>query len=280
MPAKPSRSVKLDNVDRAITIRAAAYREQGLGYETKPHTQAIWQWYGVIHGNVNQTVDGRVNELGPWDSILIPPGAVRSPRCRDEAPGYFWVGFENHTLPLDAVQGRVLTTPPELRNEMRELARELATPGGANTEEMVQALAVRILVGLCRALGTDRPAAGTEHAPGAGAHAQERVARVEAFMRRNLNRPLAREDFASLVHLSPAQLARLFHAVVGKPVMDRFTELRMAAAREYLAESTMSVSEVALEVGYNSFSHFAASFRKRVGMSPSAYRASCNPPAG
>ena len=279
MPGKPFRSVKLENLGRAVTIRAAAYREQDLGYETKPHRQAHWQWYGVIHGNVDQVVDDTVNRLSPWDSILIPPGAVRSPRCRDEAPGYFWVGFENHTLRLDAVQGRVLTTPPELRNELRELARELAAPGGANTEEMVQALTVRILVGLCRAYGSDPAAPEETRTSGASAHAQERVMRVEAFMRRNLNRPLARDDFAALVHLSPAQLARLFRAVAGKPVMERFGELRMASARELLAESTMSVTEVALEVGYNSFSHFATSFRKHVGMSPSEYRASCNPPS-
>jgi AraC-like DNA-binding protein len=279
MPDKPFRSVKLDHVARAVTIRSAAYREQDLGYAAELHAQKLWQWYGVIHGNVDQHVDGTVHELDAWDSILIPPGVMRSPRCRDEAPGYFWITFDNHTLQLDAIQLRVLTTPPELRNELRELARELATPGGVNTEEMVQALAVRILVGLCRSYDSETTAGDATRSSRASAHAQERVLRVEAFMRRNLHRPLSRDDFAALVHLSPAHLARLFRAVAGKPVMVRFGELRMAAARELLAESTMSVTEIALEVGYNSFSHFATSFRKHVGMSPSAYRASCNPPS-
>jgi AraC-like DNA-binding protein len=261
-----------DRPGAAITIRSAAYRERGLDYAVAPHVNNNYQWYVVIKGNVDMAIGDIPHPLDPWDSVLVPPRAVRSPRCRDEAPGYFYVVFENHRLKLDDLAGRVLTPPAELRPELRELAAELRQASCANTEELVEALAVRILIGLQRVLtGDQRP--HEEETATSSAHAHEKVTRVEAFMRRNLDRPLTREDFAEVVHLSPAHLARIFRAVSGKTMLKRLTELRMAAARELLAESTMPVTEIALEVGYSSFSHFSSAFRKHMGLSPSEFRA-------
>jgi AraC family transcriptional regulator len=46
----------------------------------------------------------------------------------------------------------------------------------------------------------------------------------------------------------------------------------MRRARELLARSGLSVTEVALAVGYETPSAFAAAFRAIVGVTPSAFR--------
>jgi len=51
------------------------------------------------------------------------------------------------------------------------------------------------------------------------------------------------------------------------------TELRMRRAATLLVSTNMSVSEIALEVGYLSLSHFSRMFRERFGKTPRAFRA-------
>lgn len=48
----------------------------------------------------------------------------------------------------------------------------------------------------------------------------------------------------------------------------------MTRARELLAEPTLSIIQVALAVGYQTPSAFAASFRKATNLTPSAFRRS------
>jgi hypothetical protein len=59
----------------------------------------------------------------------------------------------------------------------------------------------------------------------------------------------------------------------GETPLRRLTRFRMAEARRLLVRNTESVTEVGLRCGYGSPSHFAAEFRRHVGVSPTAYRA-------
>ena len=50
------------------------------------------------------------------------------------------------------------------------------------------------------------------------------------------------------------------------------TELRLRRAATLLVSTNLSVSEIALEVGYLSLSHFSRVFRERFGKTPRAFR--------
>ncbi|MBV8720007.1 MAG: helix-turn-helix transcriptional regulator [Chloroflexi bacterium] len=50
------------------------------------------------------------------------------------------------------------------------------------------------------------------------------------------------------------------------------TQLRIEHGRRLLRDSSLSISEVALAVGFSSRSHFTAEFRRRVGITPNVYR--------
>ncbi len=51
------------------------------------------------------------------------------------------------------------------------------------------------------------------------------------------------------------------------------SDLRIARARDLLENTDKSVTDIGLAGGFVRPSHFATMFRKRVGMSPSAWRA-------
>ena len=63
-----------------------------------------------------------------------------------------------------------------------------------------------------------------------------------------------------------------FRKKTGQSVLQFITFERLNGAKALLLESDLSVSEIALSVGYNDYSYFTRLFKKELGMTPLAYR--------
>lgn len=100
------------------------------------------------------------------------------------------------------------------------------------------------------------------------------VRRVTAFMRDKLDRPIGLDDLASLAGLSRFHFCTAFRRATGRTPHQWLTAQRIGRARELLADPARSVTDIALAVGYETPSAFAASFRKAVGSTPSDFRRS------
>ncbi len=74
------------------------------------------------------------------------------------------------------------------------------------------------------------------------------------------------------VGLNDFKLKRGFRELFRNSVFGYVRQLRMEKARSLLEGSDFSVTQVALEAGYNSFGHFAAAFKRSFGILPSQYR--------
>ena len=72
--------------------------------------------------------------------------------------------------------------------------------------------------------------------------------------------------------VNPSYLSRLFKAQTGKTFSKYLIELRMKKASEFLKESRLNISDVALCVGYNDVSYFIQTFKKHYGMTPEQYK--------
>ncbi len=95
------------------------------------------------------------------------------------------------------------------------------------------------------------------------------VATMEAL----LEHPVSIEDLADGVGVSARQLERLFRGKLGKSPARYYAELRLKRARQLLTQTPMPVVQVAVACGFTSASHFAKSYRKFYGRSPSDDRA-------
>ncbi len=255
-----------------ITIHGLTYRETGADYYAEPHRHSAYQWYCVLFGRVDTIIDGETFKLGPLDSVLIPPEATRSPRYAGAAPAYTFVSFTNHRLKLGRLLKRKMRVPKDLAPDLHAFVHEISANPGANTEDLVDALVIRLLIGLRRAASNKPRNADAESAPLNVNYHEEVARRAVAFMRRNLHRKLTRAEVAAAVHLSEPHLARVFRQTAGTTLVERLTDLRVAQAKRMLLESSMSITQIALDVGYGSFSHFSKVFKRAVGIKPSDYR--------
>lgn len=80
-------------------------------------------------------------------------------------------------------------------------------------------------------------------------------------------------EIARATGQSPRALARRFSAEMGMTWREALRRIRLIRAVEALASGDAPVTEIALDVGYNSLSAFNAAFRDLMGKSPGEYRA-------
>jgi AraC-like DNA-binding protein len=101
--------------------------------------------------------------------------------------------------------------------------------------------------------------------------AQERVEQVIFLLKKNLAEPPPLEELGRKIGCSHFYLSRIFSAQTGKTITQYLRQLRMERAAELLRAGEFNVTEVALEVGYSSLSHFSAAFHETFGCCPGLY---------
>ncbi|WP_284619413.1 helix-turn-helix domain-containing protein [Aquabacterium humicola] len=79
-------------------------------------------------------------------------------------------------------------------------------------------------------------------------------------------------EIARAVHASPYHLARQFRRHTGSTVHGHRTRLRITLALQRLAQGASDLTQLALDLGFASHSHFSAAFRRATGTTPSALR--------
>jgi AraC family transcriptional regulator len=108
--------------------------------------------------------------------------------------------------------------------------------------------------------------------PSRGGLAPWQIKRVTRAMEEALVRDIGLADLAALVGLSPYHFARAFKASTGSAPHRYMMERRVERAKEMLAASDQSVTQIAHACGFASSQHMATVFRKVVGTTPTEYR--------
>jgi AraC-like DNA-binding protein len=122
-------------------------------------------------------------------------------------------------------------------------------------------------------------ATGTEAIPDEARYHARRNSRgkldgVLGYIEKNYAQPITELEVANECGLSPFEFSRAFRAAHGITFRDYLSECRLLQSKRLLSIAQVSVSDVAAMAGFNDPSYFARLFRKRTGISPSAYRAS------
>jgi AraC-like DNA-binding protein len=99
------------------------------------------------------------------------------------------------------------------------------------------------------------------------------VKRAVLLIREHLDQPLDLGAIAKMVGVSRHHLSRRVRGETGLTLQQHLRRLRIDHACDALASGRMNVTEAALEVGYQSLSHFAKAFREETGLTPRAWLA-------
>ena len=99
-----------------------------------------------------------------------------------------------------------------------------------------------------------------------------RMLSARDMMDRAFAQPLDVPALARVAHVSPAHFSRQFRATFGETPHRYLQRRRVERAMELLRETDRPVTEICLDVGFNSLGTFSRTFQEIVGEAPTAYR--------
>jgi AraC family transcriptional regulator len=105
-----------------------------------------------------------------------------------------------------------------------------------------------------------------------GGLAAWQIARVRAYIDRNLHRTIHIRDLSAVARRSKAHFSRKFKLAVGESPHAFVVSRRLERASHLMMTSAASLSEIALSVGFSDQAHLCRLFRQAVGQSPASWR--------
>lgn len=98
------------------------------------------------------------------------------------------------------------------------------------------------------------------------------IKQAESFIKNNLHKNITVQAVSDYIGIDRSYLCRLFNTCKNTSPKQYIEDLKMNRATQYLKLPTLSVTEVALSLGYSDCHAFHKAFKKNYGCSPSAWR--------
>src|SRR5882724_2053474 len=143
--------------------------------------------------------------------------------------------------------------------------------GEASFEELALAVIAKVGIAL---IGADSSVRTNRLARSPTRRDQRRVTEALRRIEAKCDQPLSLQQLAREAAVSPYHFLRIFHAVAGMAPHQFLLHTRLQRAAVRLRSSTDRISAIALEAGFSDLSTFNRRFRRLLGASPGAYRAS------
>lgn len=97
---------------------------------------------------------------------------------------------------------------------------------------------------------------------------RNKIEKARSILLEQLDAPITIRELARRVAMNECYLKKGFKAMFGTTIYDYFQKERMEKAKGMLYEKGLSVSEVAIMMGYSCISHFSTAFKKHTGLKP------------
>lgn len=239
------------------------------GHAFGPAVRDHYLVHFVASGCGKLFADGREYKVTEGQGFLILPGERTFYQASQSDPWHYaWVGYRG-------ARAEEVTKLAGIGREKRVFSAQDARAAWQVLSEMRQdARRLRLgqmaaLGGLYRFLSLCAP----EHDPASPVPlAGEYLDKAMWYLEGNYDRGVSIQGTADFVGLSRSQLYRVFMEACGQPPKAVLMDIRLRRARQLLAGSTLTVEEIARQVGLNTSAQLGAAFRRCYGVSPGHYR--------
>ncbi|MDT7834236.1 helix-turn-helix domain-containing protein [Aquabacterium sp. OR-4] len=264
-----------------------ASRSSRHDWEIRPHRHAVlFQILYIARGRAQAQLEGRALALRGPCVLLVPALVPHGFSFEPGIDGLVLTVLEAHlaqrlaatpALAAALMQARHLAWPsaqaPAARAVAEALARLQAEFRAAEAwrDLMLDAALLQLAVALGRAAPA-LPGRSAESATGP-ARATAHVRRYRALVEAQFRQQPALAALAAEVGITPTQLNRVCHQVLGHAALAVLHNRLLLEAQRDLAYTTLSIKQVALGLGFADAGYFSRFFRHHTGHAPSRWRA-------
>jgi AraC family transcriptional regulator len=222
---------------------------------------------------------------GIWHEDRVRPGSLFIARAGSEIEAR-WATNSWPTMALQLDNSKLAHMAPEqvsaIENSLvsafatyddrlaalMQAVREEVQGGCASGRLYGESISLALLAYLAGRYATPRP---PDNCDASLSPAQKRA--LVDYIRANLTDNISVTELAELVQMSPSHFARVFKASFGVTPYRFVVQERIEGAKDMLASTGLSASQVAMAFGFSSQSHFVKVFRQVAGVTPKQYRA-------
>ncbi|MCC6424440.1 MAG: helix-turn-helix transcriptional regulator [Phycisphaerales bacterium] len=254
------------------------------------HEHTVWEFYLQLDGTT-EWISGRSRRGGPPDSYVLHPGAffaapphvVHSMKHLPRARHHFYFAgidlesvFKRHVQLRDIWQnalasaaGRCLHMPGghSLQQPFRQLIREVSMMLPLRSQGLRTSLDY-VVIEASRLL--QHRHGGNSNSPFLAIHPA--VEKVRDLLDHHYAQPWRLADLGHLANISPNHLVQVFTKEIGISPHQYLLRQRIERAKELLRDSDLSITQIAMDLGFSSSQHFARSFRQAVRMPAARFR--------
>lgn len=228
---------------------------------------------------LERTVNGQVETIDalPTGDIGVYPANLRQSfqwYQEAEAIHLFLNPSLLHRTAIELCLKDGVALEPKLSSGVDPLIQQIAIAlktsleiDGTTTHLYADAMANALAVHLLTRYSTHRT---TLRRPQGGL-SQQQLKRVLNFIHDALDREVSLAELASLVQLSPYHFSRLFKQSTGIAPHQYHIRCRIDRAKQLLLDGKMSLSEIAVSVGFASQGHLNYHFKRCVGTTPMTF---------
>ncbi len=238
-------------------------------------------------------IDNIVHELGPDEYIIIPPGEWHVISGQADAGGirecihFDWTGTQGawgyvlhcfhpcipeerlyRRSPMWIPQGLMTGSAPVACSVLFQRVESRARSKNAHQRSTARALLLELLLELFNAEDHNAPEEFFAHR--SIPHQAREV--LQTLVQLPVSKTPSLEQSLAVGGYTYSHVCRCFKRQFGMTPSAYMTTLRMNRAKELLHRVENSLSEIALQVGYEDSAYFSRIFRKHFGQSPRAYR--------
>jgi|EP01034_Spumella_vulgaris_P027027 AraC family transcriptional activator of pobA len=266
-----------------VHIELIETRSRVHHWHIENHTHSgLFQVLFLFGGEVRASINGAVWECRAPAAITIHPSVVHGFDFSAEAHGYVLTVDQNVLFAAGGSHGDLysplfveplaldLSSAPEcarLEPLLRQLLEEAAWPQHGHTL-MLEWLARSALLLLVRLHAQRR------FADQSGRSDFELFSRFRAQVEQHYKEQWQVGQYAEALRATPTRLNRLCLKLSGKSAFDIAQDRLMLEACRKLTYLPASIASIAYELGFQDPAYFSRLFKKRVGLTPKAFRAS------
>lgn len=230
----------------------------------------------ILEGEGIYQVDGETYHLEAGQGFIIEPNVLTFYQASQDHPWhYVWVGFSGPRAPeylsyLGFNHNHLIFKSPE-SDRFKDLVFKMlrANQNSPKNEFYLHGLFFEFF----SCLIDENMPQQQEDLDHSRETSNQYLREAIAYIQQHFGQGLRVSDLADHVAVSRGYLYQIFNDTLGMSPKQYLTNFCMTRATELLTLDTMPVEEVAKNCGYPNPVAFSALFRKRMGVSPTQYRA-------
>lgn len=272
-----SRSHYSLNKEQSYTIRGtakllnAASAQYGGDWHSVPHTHNHVELFYIVGGKGQFLIEDQLYPVSTNHLVIINPNVTHTEVSLNAQPlEYIVLGIDGIELAIqENSNGRFCILDQfgsvEISSCLRNILREMELKY-TGYEDVCQAYMEILIIRLMRSTGLSVPA-GSQAVTG-----NRQCAAVRRYIDLHFKEPLSLDQLAAEAHMNKYYLSHAFKREYGVSPINYMITRRLEESKYLLAETDLSLSQIAQLLGFSSLSYFSQVFRRTQSVSPMEYR--------